>query len=471
MSEAAISRNTNSPSDADSLRRQLGLGSTTAAVIGSIIAVGIFLTPAGMAKALGSPFWLLVVWLVIGALTMSGALCFGELAARFPRAGGAYVYLLESYGPRIAFLFGWMCLLVMDPAVTASLARGLGGYFAYIVPLSPIGARLVGVAVIWGLCALNIFSMRVSAAFLRWTTWLKLGLLGFLTVWAVAFHLGSWSNFVPFVAQRPGSLALGPALGVGAVGAFFSFGGWWDVGKIAGEVRDPGRTVPRALLFGMLAVTAVYMIVSAVFLYLVPLNKVTSDETFVAQVGEVLFGAPGGTIFAAIVVVCLIGSLAALIMSAPRVYYAMAQDGLFLKAVAHTHPRFGTPMNAILIQGTIAAFLVLIGTFEQIISYAIFIVVFFLGLTVAGLFILRPRRPASTSVILTPGYPFTPLAFLVLVALMLGLVGAHAPEQALLGVTVVLAGLPVYELLRRKGLARKPHEKTTVSGLDVAEEA
>ena len=434
----------------EGLRRQLGLASTTAAVIGGIIAVGIFLTPAGMAKALGSPMWLLVVWIAVGATTLSGALCYGELAGRFPRAGGAYVYLRESYGPRTAFLFGWMCLLVMDPAVTASLATGLGGYFAYIVPLPPVLIKLVGAGVIWALCLLNILSIRFSAGFIRWTTWLKLALLGFLTVWAFAFHLGSWSNFVPFVAQRSGSLPLAPALGVGVVGAFFSFGGWWDVGKIAGEIRDPGRTLPRALLFGMLAVTVVYVVISAVFLYLVPLDKVTSDQTFVAQAGEVLFGPTGGVVFSAIVIICLIGSLAALIISAPRVYYAMASDGLFFPAVAQTHPRFGTPANAIVIQGAISSLLVFLGSFEQIISYALFIVVFFLGLTVSGLFILRPRQKAGESVVLTPGYPVTPFAFLVLAALMLVLVGVHSPRGALLGVVVVSAGLPVYEIFQRR---------------------
>jgi len=419
-------------------------------VIGGVIAVGIFLTPAGMAKALGSPFWLLLVWLIIGGMTLNGALCYGELAGRFPRAGGAYVYLQESYGPRLAFLFGWMCLLVMDPAVAAFLSTGMAGYLAYIVPLPPPAIKIVAVAVICGLCAMNVVSIRVSAAFLRWTTWLKLGLLGLLTVWALVFRLGSWSNFLPFVAQRPGSLPLAPALGVGVVGAFFSFGGWWDVSKIAGEVRDPGRTLPRALLFGMLAVTVVYVVVSMTFLYLVPLDKVTSDQAFVAQAGEVLFGPTGGVVFAAIVIICLIGSLSALIISAPRVYYAMAKDGLFMKAVAQTHPRFGTPANAIVIQGTIASFLVLIGSFEQIISYAVFIVVFFLGLTVAGLFVLRPRQRAAESVILTPGYPVTPVVFLIVVALVLVLVGAHSPKEASLGVVVVLAGLPVYEILRRR---------------------
>lgn len=193
-----------------------------------------------------------------------------------------------------------------------------------------------------------------------------------------------------------------------------------------------------------------YIIVSAVFLYLVPLEKVTSDQAFVAQVGRVLFGPTGGVVFAAIVVICLVGSLAALIISAPRVYYAMANDGLFLKAVARTHPRFGTPANAIAIQGAIASLLVLVGSFEQIISYALFIVVFFLGLTVSGVFVLRRRQKAAESVVMTPGYPVTPLAFLVLVVVMLVLVGVHAPRQALLGVLVVLAGLPVYEIFRSK---------------------
>ena len=296
---------------------------------------------------------------------------------------------------------------------------------------------------------MNIFSIRMSAGFLRWTTWLKLGLLGFLSVWAFAFHLGSWSNFMPFVAQRPGSLPLAPALGVGVVSAFFSFGGWWDVSKIAGEVRDPGRTLPRALLLGLLAVTTVYIVVSAVFLYLVPLEKVTSDQTFVAQAGEVLFGPTGGVIFVVIVIICLVGSLSALIIFAPRVYYAMANDGLFLKAVARTHPRYGTPASAIAIQGAISSLLILVGNFEQIISYAIFIVVFFLGLTVAGLFILRNRQ-ADESVALTLGYPVTPLVFLLLVATMLFLVAARNPREAVLGVVVVLAGLPVYEILRRR---------------------
>ena len=432
------------------LPRRLGLASATAAVAGESIAVGIFLTPAGMAKSLGSPFWLLLVWVVVGVLAVCGALCYGELAARFPRDGGIYVYLLETCGRRIAFLYGWMCLLVLDPGLTAALAVGLASYAAYIFPSSAFVAKLIALCVIWSLCLLNVLSIRIGAGVLRWTTWLKLGVLAAMVVWAFACRLGSWSNFVPFVAQHPGSLPLGPALGAAMVGGFFSFGGWWDVSKIAGEVRDAGRILPRAMLLGVLVVTVVYILVSAAFLYLLPLSHVTSDETFVAQAGTVLFGRAGGMIFAAIVVVCVLSSLAAFIMSAPRVYYAMAKDGLFVKAMARTHPRFGTPANAILLQGSIATILVVIGTFQQIIAYFIFVAVVFLALAGAGLFRARGRGQGIEPVFFTPAYPVPAVVFLVLMSALLVLLVLHSPQEALLGTAVVAAGLPVYTLFQRK---------------------
>ena len=432
------------------LRRELGLASATAVVAGECIAVGIFLTPAGMAKALGSPMWLLMVWLIVGAMTMSGALCFGELAGRFPRAGGSYVYLQEAFGSRVAFLYGWMCLLVMDPGLSASLATGTASYAAYIFHWAPVVTKLAAIGAMAALCVLNIVSIRLSASFLRWITWLKLGTLGLLTVWAVVFRLGSWSNFVPFVSQRAGSMPLSAALAVAMVGAFYSFGGWWEVSKIAGEVRDPGRTLQRAMVLGVVVVTLVYILISGVFLYLIPLERVSSNETFVAQAGSVLFGPAGGVAFAVIVVLCVLGSLAAFTMSAPRVYYAMAKDGLFLDAVGRVHPRFGTPAAAIAVQGAIGALLVWVSSFQQIIAYFIFVAVAFLGMTVAGLFILRRGRRGDATAILTPGYPITPLAFLILVTLLLIAVATHSPRETTLGILVVLAGVPAYALFRRR---------------------
>jgi APA family basic amino acid/polyamine antiporter len=432
------------------IKRELGLGSAAAAVAGEAIAVGIFLTPAGMAKSLGSPFWLLAVWIIIGGMTLSGALCYGELAARYPRSGGSYVYLLECFGPRVAFLYGWMCLLVLDPGLTAALATGTASYTAYIFRWPPAAAKYVAISVVLSLALLNAFSTKVSASFLRRLTWMKVGVLLLITVWAFVFRVGHWSNFIPFVAQRSGSLPLLPALAGAMVGAFFSFGGWWDVTKISGEVRDPEKTMPRAMLLGVLLVTAVYILVSIVFVYLIPLQNVTSDETFVAQAGEVLFGPLGGKILATVVVLCVLGSLGVFMICAPRVYYAMANDGLFLSAVAKTHPRFGTPARAIAIQAAIASLLIVLGTFQQIIAYFIFVAVFFLGLTAAGLFVFRKRAPETRVNPRASRHRVAASVFLALVLLLLVLLIARSPRQPVLGCIAVLAGLPLYQFARRQ---------------------
>jgi APA family basic amino acid/polyamine antiporter len=381
----------------------------------------------------------------MGAMAACGALCYGELAARFPEAGGGYVYLREAYGRPLAFLYGWMAFLVMDPGLSAALALGMAGYVSYMVHLSPLATKLLAVGTIAALAAVNMRGVRLGGSLLRWLTVLKLALLILLVLWGFGFQLGSWSNFVPLVAQRPQSAPLFGALAGGLVAAFFSFGGWWDAAKLAGEVRDAERVMPRALLFGVIAVTLVYLLTSAVFIYLVPMESVTSGDAFAAQAGEVLFGQAGGEIFSGIVVIAVLGSLSTIIMSAPRVYFAMARDGLFVPGVARLHPRFGTPVRAIILQAILASLLVMVGRFNEIISYFIFVVVIFLGLTVAALFLLR-NRP-ETSPFRTPGYPLTPLAFLLLIAVMLFLLAANNPLQSFLGVGVVLLGVPVYYLL------------------------
>ncbi len=436
------------------LKRQLGLRTATALVVGEVIAVGIFLTPAGMAKSLGSPILLLSVWLVMGLMALCGALCYGELAARFPEAGGGYVYLREAYGPAVAFLYGWMAFLVMDPGITAALAIGMAGYAAYSLGLSPLGMKVAAIVAIFLVAAINIRGVRLGGWLIRWLTVIKLGMLLFILLWGFGLRLGNWGHFAPLIAQREGSAPLFGALAGALVAAFFSFGGWWDVTKLAGEVRDPARTLPRALAYGVIIVTLVYILTSAVFIYLVPLDRVASGETFAAQAGEALFGRVGGQVFSAVVIVAVLGSLAGIIMSAPRVYFAMARDGLFMPAAASLHARYGTPARAIVLQAGFASLLVALGTFDQIVSYFIFVVVIFIALTVASIFVLR-RRFTSESNYLTPGYPATPSIFLLLITLLLFLLGAHNPKQALLGVAVVASGLPFYYLIFRRTQAAK----------------
>ena len=440
------------------LKRQLGLTSAIALVISGVIGLGIFVYPAAMAKSLGSPLWLLVVWLVMGLTALSGALCYGELATRFPEAGGGYVYLREAYGPRVAFLYGWMLLLVLDPGLTATLAVGLASYGSYIVDLSPAAMKVLGVGTILLIAGVNILGLRLGARVMLLVTLLKVGLLLFIILCGFGSGLGSWGNFTPFVAQRPGSAALLPALAGAGVAGFFSFAGWWDLTKLAGEVRSPAKNLPRALVLGLLIITIVYVLTNAAFLYLVPLENFPADETsartFAAQIGIALFGRTGGQIFSSIVVISALGSLAAYIMAAPRVYYAMARDGLFIKQIAAIHPRFGTPARAIALQAALASVLVAVGTFDAIIAYFFFVTVVFIALTVAAIFVLR-RRGESATTYRTPGYPLTPLFFLIIITAMLFLLAMNDPKHAFLGVGVVALGVPVYHLMFRKKAAGK----------------
>jgi APA family basic amino acid/polyamine antiporter len=327
---------------------------------------------------------------------------------------------------------------------------------------------LVAIGSIAAVCVINIANRRLSSGALRLLTWMKFGVLAVLAGWALAFRLGSASHFVPFFHQHAGSPPLLAGLTTALVAAFYSFGGWWDVSKIAGEIAEPHRTLPRALVIGVAGVIAAYVIVSGVFLYLVPLESVTSDQTFVAQAGQVLFGRVGASLLSGIVVLCVLGSLAALIMTAPRVYYAMACDGVFLHSVA-TVSASGTPARAIAIQGFMASLLVVLGNFDQILGYFIFCAVLFLGLTVGTLFIF-PRRESGERSITTPLYPATPIAFLVLIITMLLLMLLRSPRQSLLGLLVVVAGLPVYRALRRKS-ARAEAARAFVSTAHLSKEA
>jgi APA family basic amino acid/polyamine antiporter len=227
------------------------------------------------------------------------------------------------------------------------------------------------------------------------------------------------------------------------VAAFFSFGGWWEVTKIGGEVRDPSRTLPRALWLGLTAVTLLYMVATFSFMYVVPIDAVAGGQAFVAQVGEAIVGRGGGRAVALIVIVCVLGSLGAMQMLAPRLYFAMANDGLFPTAAAALHPRFRTPARAIAIQALLASVLVMLGTFDTVVAYFVFITVVFIGATVASVFMIKRRDPAFH----VPGYPWTPAVFLMMVATLLTLVGLNNPLQAALGLVLVAAALPVYRLI------------------------
>ncbi len=345
----------------------------------------------------------------------------------------------------MAFLYGWKCLLVMDPGLTAALATGLGAYAQAVMPgLSP---KAVAFAAILIVAVANWAGVRLAAGIGHVLAVVKVGLLLLLVAWGFLSGAGDTAHFLPFATRHSAAPPLLPALAGAMIAAFFSFGGWWDLNRLAGEVREPQRSLPRALAIGVGAVTLLYVAVSAVFLYLIPLDAVQSSEAFAAQAGTALFGAQGGRVLSGIVALSVLGCLFAFMTMAPRVYYAMARDGVMPAFVARLDPRTGAPSRAIAIQAGLAALLVALGTFDAIVAYFVFITVVFLGLTVAGLFRLRRLSPPAGFA--TPLYPLTPILFLVSVVLVLVLLAAGRPREAALGVGVVALGIPVYALFKR----------------------
>jgi APA family basic amino acid/polyamine antiporter len=424
----------------------------TCLIVGQVVGIGIFLTPAGMARGLGASGLVYAMWLLAGFMALAGALCYGELASRFPEAGGAYVYLREAWGEPLAFLYGWKCLLVMDPGITAALGAGLAEYVAYLLPLDASGRKGVAILVILLIAVLSALGTRLAAGALVLITGLKLGLLGVIVVWGFASGSVAWERVLPSFQRPPDAAPLLAALAGGFVAAFFSFGGWWEAARMAGEVRDPQRTLPRAFVLGIAVVTAVYVLTSAVFQGLVSASQTSTSDAFAAAVGERLFGPAGGTVLAVGVIVSVLGSLAAVMLASPRVYVALARDGLFPRRLARLHPRFGTPATSIALQAILAVLLVALGTFSDIVAYFVFITVAFIAASVAGLY----RLPESDTGFRTPLRRLTPAVFVALSALLLALLLAGRPVQALAGVAVVSLGAPVYALLRRRGVLGAP---------------
>jgi APA family basic amino acid/polyamine antiporter len=435
-----------------SVPRGLGLWSATALVISNTVAVGIFLTPAELIGALASPALTLGLWLGCAALILAGALSFGELASRYPEAGGLYVYLREGWGRRVAFLYGWQCLLIMDPGLTAALAAGAAQYLVVIAPGAAHSERWLAVAVIWLVAVLNVVGLKIGARVFGLLTILKICTLLAIVLLAVTVGSGSWSHFVPLAGTRAGAPPLGEAIAVGLVGVFFSFGGFWETSRIAGEVRDAPRTLPRALVLGVLSVTLIYLLTTVAFMYLVAPSATTSASEFAHRAGEGLLGPRGPFVLATVVVLSVIPAAMAMVMVAPRLYEAMSHDGLFPAAVAVRQSGTGAPLRATVLLALLATVYVLLGTFQQIAAFFMCTTLGFVGLAAASLFVVRHRaglytHSVGTAVLRTPGYPLTPALFVLLVLTILILITVNRPLQAVAGAVLVLLGLPLSRVL------------------------
>ena len=426
-----------------SLTRRLGVWAALAMIVAEVMGAGIFLTPAGMARSLGTTGAVLGVWAVMGVMSIAGALCYAELGSRFPEAGGAYVYLREAFGERCAFVYGWMALLVMDPGLTAALGVGLAQYLLVILQLPLALVKPVAIGAILLLAGVSAIGMESSARVLRWTAVAKLATIAFLIGAVIA--RGSDAS-APTLQTT--SLSF-PLLAGGFMGAFFAFGGWWDLGKMSEEVVEPRRTMPIALVGGIGIATVVYAALTVAFLRVLRGSTVGSDEAAVATLGGLLFGAAAGKLIAAAVVVAVAGSLAAVLLGAPRVYLAMARSGVFPAVLVRFHPTRQSAVRATLVQVILASVLASLGTFNQILGYFVPTVVLFVGLAAASMFVL-PRPRVETAVFRTPWHPLPLVVFLLLVTVIVFLFAAGQPRQTLVGAAVVALGIPVsFMVLRR----------------------
>jgi APA family basic amino acid/polyamine antiporter len=427
---------------------RLGLGSAIALVVGHTIGVGIFLTPAELVGALASPALTLGLWAACGVLVFAGALTFGELASRYPHAGGPYIYLKEGWGTRIAFLYGWQSLLVMDPGITAALATGLAGYLVLAWPALAGAERWITVAVIWTLASVSMAGLTLSTRVLSAITAFKLLAFAIIVVAAFSAGSGSWSHFEPWLGRRSSVVPLGEALAIGLVSVFFSFGGFWEASRMTSDVHDAPRTMPVALAIGVSLVTVVYVATTMAFIYLVPVQQVTGASEFARQAGEAMLGSAGPSALAWIVVVSVAASALALLIMAPRLYVAMSRDGLFPSALAAVNPVTQSPVRATALLALLATVFASIGTFQQIVAFFMCTTLVFVALAAAALIVVRRRDPKSAP-FLAPGYPFTAIVFVLLVLSVVTLIAINRPYQALAGFVIVLLGLPAYRVLSR----------------------
>jgi APA family basic amino acid/polyamine antiporter len=433
-------------------RRTLGLFSGTMAVVGGIIGSGIFITPSIVAQRVGTSVLTLGVWALGGVIALIGAFCFGELAQRRPRAGGSYVYIREALGPLPAFLYAWALLLVMATGAIAAVAVTFANYTLGLAGLSADRATPVAAAAILFLSAINYFGIRPGATTTNIFTVLKLGALAFLIMVGLGGPAGPGSPVAEQVMPpaRP-FLAVAAAL----VPVLFAYGGWQQTNFIAEEILEPRRNLPRALVLGVLIVVVVYMLANVTYLRALGPAGLAASAAPAAEAVRAKLGQLGATLISAGIAASTFGFLNLVIMVSPRVYQTMAADGLFFPAFARLHRRYRTPAAAIVVQGVWAGTLLATGRYGALLDYVVFCDWIFFGLAVVSLFVIRRQdaqggTPDPPGAFRVPAWPVAPLLFVgAALYVVMGSISSN-PRNALLGMGILLLGVPVFLYWRRR---------------------
>jgi APA family basic amino acid/polyamine antiporter len=442
------------------LRRSLGLPQATAMVVGIIIGASIFVQPSEITRQMPSVTGIVLVWLAAGVLTLFGALVCAELTSAIPRTGGVYVFLKESYGPSLGFLWGWAMFWSMHTGIIAAVATVFARYTAVFLPLDVAGQRLTAVALIVVLSIANYLGVKHGGLIQTVFTAAKLLAIAVLIAAGIAWSgepgavggaVGGLQTNPPYVPSDAVTLR-GFILAIAA--GLFAYGGWHMVTYAAGETKDATRTIPRALLLGTLIVTACYAGLNAIYLQVLPLEAVRASTRVAADAADVLLGGGGASLMAALVMVSTFGAANGIVLTGPRVYYSMAQDGTLFKWMGAIHPTFGTPHRAIVVQAVWASVLALTNTYGALFSRVIYTEWIFFALMAAGLMRLR-GRPDYKPVYRIWGYPVVPLLFIAASLVIVVMQIVAVPWDSALGLGMVLIGLPVYFVWSKRSTSRR----------------
>jgi amino acid transporter len=433
------------------LVRRLGLWSSIGIVIGITIGGGIFRTPAGIAARVPDPTWMLAVWLIGGLVVLCGALAFAELSASMPETGGMYVYLREGWGRPFAFLYGWAQLVLIRAAALGGISSVFGEYFLRSIGidpgLHPAWADYLAAGAIIFAAATNIVGVQFGALLAGLSTIAKFGALAFLV--GSAFLLGgdsggSWSNFASTAAPVEAGL-----FGLALISVMWAYDGFADLTFASGEVKDPQRNLPRAIIVGTLLIIGIYLAANAAYLYINPIEKVQTSRLVAADTMVAIFGQVGVAVISVVVMISTFGSLMGSMVASPRIFFAMADDQLFFRKIASVHPTFHTPWVAITLAGVLGVGMVMTQTFEQLTDTFVLAMWPFYGLSVAAIYRLRRSQPRLNRPYKVVGYPVVPAVFIV--ASLYLVINALVTDPLWTSITfgVVLAGLPVYWLAFR----------------------
>lgn len=439
------------------LPRRLGLISVTSVLVGIIIGSGIFRVPAQVAAQVGSVGGAALLWVLGAAIALAGGLTLAELTTAYPTAGGAYVFIRQAWGPLVAFLFGWVKLVVTGPAALAAVCLIFASYAGAFIPLTDAQQRIVGSALLLVLTLTNMFSVRWSAAVQNVSTAAKVLTLTVLSVLLLVFG-------TPAQGALHGQVSLSPlswgGFGVALIGVLWTYVGWVDVTYVAGETSDPSFTFPRAMFWGLAAVLVVYLLANAAFYYVLPMNDLAGSPMVAASAAERVFGSAGRFFVAALVMLSTFGSLNGSLLSTPRVFYAMARDGLFFRAIGEVHPRYQTPHLSILLYLGLGILGIATKTFEQLAEIFVLGTWPFYALAVGAIFRLRPRYlgEAGDRVYRVFGYPWVPAGFLVISVALIVNGAIQRPAQFGLSLGILVLGIPAYQVWRvvqaRRALTR-----------------